>query len=444
MRRSRFFASTVVVFAFAFVAAACSSDDGADTTTTPETTETTTTVAVDTTTAAAAETSAPSADSTAPVDTTAPADGEPILLTSILDENEALGQFFPESRAALAAAELFVNENGGLGGRGNPVTIEICVGEVDPNINAECGRQVAEGESIAAVGSAVCTNDTAYPILNEATPPVANIGALTCLPSTFGAPNAYWVNGGLQGAAIVEAAIACTELGSESTYLNLVDVPGIMALEPLYNATLERLGCGGVDKLITMARDQFDADPAVAQYGGSDAVMHLMAPPQPGPIINSAAQQGSESVLIFTPTNMSNVIIEATGENSEGVMVARWYRAPDSGAPGYEALTEYLGKVDGSQYIYDEFGTMAWVAVMALDQAFRDCPACELTREGAIEAMNGLSGFTAGDIAPPMDFTKPSEHPLVETFPRLGTLQGFAGIIEDGAVVTFGDGEALP
>lgn len=435
MKRKRLPAFAVLMFVLAIVAAACSSDDTSDTTTTATTgdQETTTTAAVETTTtAAAAET------------TTTAATGEPVLLTSILDENEALGQFFPESRAALAAAELFVNENGGLGGRGNPIAIEICVGEVDPNINAECGRGVVEGESIANVGSAICTNDTAYPILNEASPPVPNIGALTCLPSTFGAPNSYWVNGGLQGAAIVEAAIACTELGSGSTYLNLVDVPGIMALEPLYNATLEQLGCGGVDKLITMARDQFDADPAVAQYGGSEAVMHLMAPPQPAPIINSAAQQGSESVLIFTPTNMSNVIIGATEGNNEGVMTARWYRAPDSGVPGYMAYSEYLDKVDGSQFIYDEFGTMAWVAVMALDQAYRDCADCAFTREGAIEAMNGLSGFTAGDMAPPMDFTKPSEHPLAETFPRLGTLQGFAGIIEDGVVVTFGDGEALP
>ena len=440
MRSKPWLRTVAIVFVLALVAAACGDDDSAATTTSaPAATTTTSAPAAATTTSAPAATTTTAAAAT----TTTAAAVEPIILYSIIDENEALGQFFPEVRAALAAAELFVNDNNGLGGSGTPVEIRICVGEVDPNVNADCGREVVGGDAIAAVGSAICTNDTAYPILNEATPPVPNVGPLTCLPSTFGSPNTFSVNAGIQGAVVVEAAVACKALGAETVYVNLVAVDSILATSPLYDGMLQAMGCSPKAKQIEMARDQFDAVPAVAQYGGADVVLHLLAPPQPGPVINAAAQQGTDAVLVFTPTNMSSVILENTAGNNEGVMTARWYRAPDSGVAGYDDYSDYLGRVDGLEFIADEFGTAAWVSVLALDQAYRDCAGCEFTREGALAALNGLSGFDAGGMAPVIDFTQPAAHPLAERFPRIFTTKGFAGIVENGVIVTFGDGEAL-
>lgn len=431
MRRKRLGGLAALVFAFALIAAACSSDDDSG--------ETTTTAAATTTEAPSGETTTTAAETT----TTAAA-AEPVLLYSILDENEALGQFFPESRAALSAAVAYVNDNGGLGGSGRPVEIEICVGEVDADQNAECGREIVGSDAIAAVGSAICTNDTAYPILNEATPPVPNIGALTCLPSTFAAPNAFWVNHGLQGSAILEATIACTVLGADTTYLNLVAVDSILATQPVYDGTLQAQGCDPSARTVTMERDQFDGVPAVAQFGDADVVLNLLAPPQPAPVINAAAQQGTTAVLVFTPTNMSTVILNATEGNNEGVMTARWYRAPDADVPGNETFRTYLEATGGAETMADEFGTMGWVSVLALDQAFRDCADCEFTREGVQRAMENLSGFDAGGLAPVLDYTiLPIGHPAAQNFPRIPTLTGFAGIIENGQIVSFGDGEPI-
>lgn len=432
MRRNRPEALVAMLFAFALVASACASSD--DTTTTNAdagSQDTTTTV------------EAP------PEETTTTAAAEPVLLYSILDENESLGQFFPESRKALEAAALFINENGGFGGTGRPVEIEICVGEVDPNVNAECGREIVDSAAIAAVGSAICTNDTAYPILNEAMVP--NIGPLTCLPSTFQSENTFSVNAGIQGAVAIEAAIACKVLGAETVYLNLVNADSILATQPVYDGTLQALGCAPSAKTIEMDRAGADGASAVAQMGGADVVLNLLAPPQPAPVIIAADQQDLEATLVFTPTNMSSVILENTGESAEGVMTARWYAAPDSGAPGYDVYSEYLGRVDGLKHIADEFGTAAWVSVLTLDQAFRDCADCEISRAGALQALNGLSGFDAGGIAPTIDFTITPAHPLTagcETgqgpcFSRIFSLQGFVGIVEGGVIVTFGDGQPI-
>ncbi|MFQ5554890.1 MAG: ABC transporter substrate-binding protein, partial [Acidimicrobiia bacterium] len=369
---------------------------------------------------------------------------EPVLVYSILDENEALGQFFPESRAALAAAAAFVNDNGGLGGSGRMIEIEICVGEVDADQNAECGRELVASNAIAAVGSAICTNDTAYPILNEATPAVPNIGALTCLPSTFAAPNAFWVNHGLQGSAILEATIACKVLQADTIFLNLVAVDSILATQPVYDGTLQAQGCNPSARTVTMERDQFDGVPAVAQFGEADVVLNLLAPPQPAPVINAAAQQGTEATLVFTPTNMSTVILNATAGNNDGVMTARWYRAPDADVPGNDDFRTYLERTGSADTMADEFGTMAWVSVMALDQAFRDCADCDFTREGAQRAMEGLSGFDAGGLAPTLDYSLlPLAHPAAGNFPRIPTLTGFAGIVEGGEIVSFGDGAPI-
>lgn len=429
MRWKRFTRLASLLFVLALVVAACATDDsGGTTTTAPPGTGTT----------------APPATAAPDEPTTTAAPAEPVLLYNILDENEALGQFFPEARAALAAAEAYVNDNGGLGGSGRPIVIQTCVGEVDADQNAECGREIVASDAIAVVGSAICTNDTAYPILNDASPAVPNIGALTCLPSTFAAPNAFWVNHGLQGSAILEATIACTVLGAETTYLNLVAVDSILATQPVYDGTLQARGCDPSARTVTMERDQFDGVPAVAQFEGADVVLNLLAPPQPAPVINAAAQQGTTATLIFTPTNMSTVILNATEGNNEGVMTARWYRAPDADVPGNEAFRSYLEATGGSETMADEFGTMGWVSVLALDQAFRDCSDCEFTREGAQRAMENLSGFDAGGLAPMLDYTiLPIAHPAAENFPRIPTLTGFAGIVADGSIVSFGDGEPI-
>lgn len=379
------------------------------------------------------------------------ADGEEIVVYSILDENEGLGQFFPEIRAALEAGAAYINDNDGLGGSGRPIRVEFCVGEVDANQNAECAREIVESDAIANVGSAICTNDTAYPILNEASPPVPNIGALSCLPSTFTSPNSFHLHAGIQGAVVVSASLACNVLETEKTITTLVAIDSILATGPLYDNILAANGCEPSERIIEMGRDQFDGVPIVAQYGDADVALTLVAPPQPAPLVTAAQQQGVDTTMVFIASNFSSAIIENTGEASDGVVIARWFRAPDSGVPGWEVYSEYLEAAGGIEYLPDAFGTSAWASMLALDQAYRDCSDCEYTRAGAQQALDSLSGFDAMGMGPMIDFTTEPSHPLVAgcdggegpCFSRIQTLQGFAGIVENGELVTLGDGEPV-
>ncbi|MEM8922117.1 MAG: ABC transporter substrate-binding protein [Actinomycetota bacterium] len=370
-------------------------------------------------------------------------EAETVRIVSILDENEAQGQFFPDARAGLEAAEYFINNNGGLGGSGVMVELDVCVGEIDPNVNAECAREAVDSGAVAVVGSAICTNDTAYPILTENN--VANIGPVTCLPSTFSTENSFPTNAGIQGLATLEASIGCTILEGEVFYLSLVANDSILATAPGFDAALEAAGCDPSAKTVEVTQGTLDGAQVVAQYVGADVVLHLLSPPQSPNIINAAAQQGTEAQLVFGPTNFSSRALANTGDAAEGIITARWYAAPDNpgASEGYDIYREALDATGGLEYLADEFGTTAFVGVWALDQAFRDCADCELTREGALEAMNNLSGFNAGGMAPNIDFSTPPTHSLAEMFPRLHVWGGFTGIVEGGEIVTFGDGQVV-
>ncbi len=369
------------------------------------------------------------------------ASGDPILLHSILDESEATGQSFPFTRAALEAAELYINENGGLGGSGRPIDIEICVGEMDPNINQECGQSVIDDGAIATVGSAICANDTAYPPLNEASIP--NIGPLSCLESTWASPNTFLMNHGFQGTAGLQATLACTILESGTTVFTGVNVPSIVGSIPVYNQVLEAQGCDPLAGEPLTELDTSDFAPIAAQWADADVVLFSNAPPQSAPLINTATAADIDATLVFTPPTMSSATLDATEGSNEGVMAIRYYRAPDDSVEGYQVYREYLQRVDGEQFIADEFGTAAWVSVLALDQAYRDCDSCEFTPSGALDAMNELSGFDAMGIAPPLDFTADPAPQFAERFPRILTTQGFAGIVESGEIVAFNDNEPI-
>ena len=214
-------------------------------------------------------------------------DGETVKIYSILDENEAQGQFFPDARAGLEAAEKFINDNGGIGGRGVMIDLEVCVGEIDPNVNAECAREVVDSGALAVVGSAICTNDTAYPILTEND--VANIGPVTCLPSTFSTANSFPTNAGIQGLATLEASIGCNVLGGGTIYLSLVANDSILATAPGFDAALEANGCEPSDRIVEVTQGTLDGGQVVAQYAGADVVLHLLSPPMAP---SSPAQSG--------------------------------------------------------------------------------------------------------------------------------------------------------
>ncbi len=369
------------------------------------------------------------------------ASGEPIVLRSILDESEATGQVFPFTRAALEAAELYVNDNGGLGGSGRPIDIEVCVGEMDPNVNEECGRDVVADEVIAVVGSAICANDTAYPPMNEAMVP--NIGPLSCVESTWTSPNTFIMNHGFQGTAGIQATLACSILGSETTVFTGVNVPSIVGSVPVYNNVLEAQGCAPLAAEALTELDTSDFAPIAAQWADADVVLFSNAPPQSAPLIQAANAAAIEATLVFTPPTMSSATLGATEGVNEGVMAVRYYRAPDDAVEGYKVYRDYLQQVDGEQFIADEFGTAAWVSVLALDHAYRNCDACEFTAAGALEAMNGLSGFDAMGIAPTLDFTVDPPPQFAERFPRIPTAQGFAGIVADGTMTAFNDNEPI-
>lgn len=372
---------------------------------------------------------------------TAEASGETVLLATIMDEDEAIGQFFPEQRAAVAAAINYVNANGGLGGRGNPIDVEICVGLGTPEKNAECGRNIADGDALAMVGGAICRNDTAYPILQQATPPVPNVGSLSCLPSTHDDPSTFLTNNGVEGAAALSTTFACLQ-GATSMAMVLIEVPPILAQVSSFEAGNT---CGLGISQVNMGPASGDGGPVAAQFLDVDFASTLLAPPQSGPVLAAASQQGYEGNIILAPTNMNRVILDATADANEGVFLARWTRPSASGVEGYDtyrAELEALGDQGGRpavEWIDDEFGTNIWVSILAIHEALANCAECEISREGIVEAMSQLNNFDAGGITTPLDFTNPGQGIVSRTF----TSQGFIAVIEGGQIKTFGDGESI-
>ncbi len=149
--------SCLVVAALAL--AACGSDEDSSSDSAPPESAGTTEQSMTTSPDAAATTDA--ASSSEPPATDAVASGEPVKVMMILDESAAVNLFQDSPKAGAQARVDRINAEGGLGGSGQPVELDFCITDLDPNKALACAQEAADDPSYVAVaGSQSSTTET--------------------------------------------------------------------------------------------------------------------------------------------------------------------------------------------------------------------------------------------------------------------------------------------
>ncbi|MEM7141416.1 MAG: ABC transporter substrate-binding protein [Actinomycetota bacterium] len=388
----------LILAVFALIAAACGDDD--DATDEPESPDPTENVDDEPDDEPEPEDSDEPEDDPEPVEDPPEPTADPLTVWVIEDSSEAAGITFPSVRAGIDARVARLNAEGGVGAAGHPIQVEICVTDFDPNAAAQCARDAAADETAIAVAASVTANSDAYlPILEEAG--LANVGTTAFAATDATSSVSFPTMGGLIAATGCQATVLRDEAGITNFGVARGDTPGADQVGIL----LTVLGTPSAAEVVTpVANTDYtaeigalaaDVDGIVLAQDNATAIKTLRAISQLGldlPISGSAGQN-------WTPANL-----EAAGPAAEGMYVALWYAADDSGEPGVEQYLADLEAVDALGQT-DDLAKLGWVAFELIDQVVGDADTVDRTL--VLDGLTNMTAFDSGGLTPVLDFTTP-------------------------------------
>lgn len=165
------------------------------------------------------------------------ADGEPITLGMVNQENTAAGSY-PELSQAARAAITFVNEQlGGVDGR--PIELEVCNTKFSTEGSTACGQQFVEQGAPAVLGG-IDVFGTAIEVLADNGVPY--VGGIPVSEQSVQAENSYQWSGGSWGATVAFAQHAAEEQGAENVSIVYGEFGSIAEAAEYGRTVLERAG----------------------------------------------------------------------------------------------------------------------------------------------------------------------------------------------------------
>ena len=138
------------------------------------------------------------------------AEGEPLVIGMVNEEDTPVNSF-PELSASVRAAIEFVNEQlGGIGGR--PVQLEVCSTNFSTEGSAACGQRFVERQVPVVLGG-IDVFGTAVEVLADNG--IAYVGGIPISTQSVTSNNSFQWSGGTWGAAVAFAGEAADTLGAE-------------------------------------------------------------------------------------------------------------------------------------------------------------------------------------------------------------------------------------
>lgn len=241
---------------------------------------------------------------------------EPIKLGMINQENTPLGSF-PEMRgAALAAAEFVNAELGGIDGR--PIELIACITSFSVEQSQACAQQMIQEGVVALVGGIDVTSNGSIPVLQQNGIPTVG-GVPVNLVEQQSPINFFFSGGGAGGAAAFLAHAA--ENGAETVVVAYGEFESFeIAARDYGGAVGEMLGLNvelvsfpiiGADYLpILTTAAELDADALVVLAADTACI----------PVMEGAKQLELRAQLYMVGGCAAETIIEAAGDNIEGVL----------------------------------------------------------------------------------------------------------------------------
>ena len=358
------------------------------------------------------------------------ADGEPIVIGMINQENTPAGSY-PELTQGVEAAIGFVNEQlGGLDGR--PIELEVCNTNFSAEGSTTCGQQfVEDGVPVVMGGIDVFGNGIEVLADND----IPFVGGIPVSDQSVRSPNSFQWSGGSWGATIAFADYAAGELEAEKVAIVYGEFGSITESAEYARTVLDRAGVE--TQLVPYPILSTDISSAIqaAESGEPDAIFMLAADTGCSAGYEGMHTRGVTALRFFTgacvsPTILGSVDPEATEGTIFNVEGPISTSGPTDDAALYEAVIEQYG--DG----VDAMGaaTVTFRAFMNLYAVMRELGSERSTSAGITESLSGQV-----DAPSFMGHPYTCDGKQLAGLPAMCSPQQILGQVTDGELVQISD-----
>ena len=240
------------------------------------------------------------------------AEGEPVKIGMINQEDTPLGSF-PELRLGAQAAVDFINaELGGVGGR--PIELIPCTTQFNPEQSKACAQELVQDDVVAVAGGIDITSNGSIPVLEQNGIPY--VGGIPVNLDEMQSPISFQFSGGMAG-AFVGFAKHAADNGAKKVVVAYTNYPPIKVAADYGTGALRELG---VTDIVEIPFDVLTTDflPVVTKAASEDADAIFFAAADSGcaPVMKTAHDLGVEAQLYLVGACAAPSIAEEIGEEA--------------------------------------------------------------------------------------------------------------------------------
>ena len=245
------------------------------------------------------------------------ADGEPIRIGMINQEDTPLGSV-PELRLAVEAGVEWINtELGGVGGR--PLELDTCITNFSVERSQACAQQMVSDDVVAVLGGIDVTSNGSIPILEQNDLPY--VGGIPVNLDEERSPISFQFSGGTPGAFTAFVDYAAENLDADKIAIAYAEYPPIQSAAQDYGVTVaENLGITDVNEVpFGLATTDFLPVLQEANQGDPDVIIVGAADSSCVPVMQGARDLGITAPLMLVGACAApSILAEAGADASEG------------------------------------------------------------------------------------------------------------------------------
>jgi ABC-type branched-subunit amino acid transport system substrate-binding protein len=353
--------------------------------------------------------------------TVAATDGETIKIGSI----NAIGTQFnndPARVAAVEAAALAINEEGGI--NGHELEVLFCNNGNDPNQGIACAQELIEAGVIACVG---CENDfnggDVAQVFHDAGVPMVEAEAI--YPEEFSLPTSYLTTGSANYQIAGTPLLAKELLGAQTYAFVGQDIPFSVTYNEEITIVANALGMEEIEATY-LPLDASNYDPYAARLAevNADVILMIASPFQNIPLIKAIEGQGYHPTYIFNADVPRNSDFKEYGDAEDRIYVVGDV-PPVSSADENAQIAEYVeqlehyrettGDTEGTSLDDSRMSSIrVWLATQFIQELLMKMDG-EVTAATLIESLDAAEGLES-EMIPPWT---PSQEGCFEKYPRV-------------------------
>jgi branched-chain amino acid transport system substrate-binding protein len=361
------------------------------------------------------------------------ADGEPIKIGLINQENVPIGSY-PEVRlGAMAAAEFINQELDGVDGR--PLEVIPCIANFSIEGSQKCAQDLVEEDVVAVLGGLDISSNGSIPILEQNGIPY--VGGIPVNLDEMNSPISFQFSGGTPG-AMTGFVTHAAESGADRVAVAYADYGPITTAAVDYGVNVLR--SMGVDDVTEVAYPIGSTDmlPILTQANENDPDVIVMFAADEACVrtMETAGDLGIDADIYLVGSCAAPAILDAVGENAEGVVFS--VETPLEPDPDdiqgalYVAVAERYG-TDG--FAAQSAGTVSFRSAMNLYSVLLDLGADGISPDAIIRTLSDARDRPSFDGHP---YTCDGQQ--VPDLPSMCAPQQVLGRVVDGALAPESDG----